>query len=84
MLIIDLPLLEETREVVDELLPTIQSIREGKKISLPVEKKARVVALLNHFEVKAMTPQLRRSLRDTVEGLSGEINLTQFGIVTER
>ena len=83
MLILDHPLLVETREVIDELLPAIKSIRRGSRVSLTDENKARVVALLNHFEVKAMTPQLKQSLRNTVKGLRAERPFTQFGVVAD-
>ena len=63
LLILDLPLRLELKSVIDELLPDIEALLEGKKVSLSVKQVASIETLLNNFKEKAASPQLKKAIK---------------------
>jgi len=80
LLIQDPSLTKETKEVIDELLPGIQSLLEGKKISLSEEKTDHLESLFKHFDKKTFNPQLKRAIKKVRRDLSEGILFKQLGI----
>lgn len=74
-------LTEETKEVIDELLPGIQSLLEGKKITLSEEKIEHIETLLKHFEKKALNLQLKNTIKRVRMDLMKGIIFNQFGVM---
>jgi len=83
-LIRDPSLTKETKEVIDELLPGIQSLLEGKKMSLSEEKTDHLELLFKHFDKKAFSPQLKRAIKKVRRDLSEGILFEQLGVTGKK
>lgn len=74
------PLIQEIKEMIDELLPEIQSILNGGKMTLSKRQLADIESFLTKFETKA-SPELKTAIRKVKKDLNrGEV-LKQLGII---
>jgi len=84
LLILNPSLTKGTKEVIDELLPGIQSLLEGKKMSLSRETRAHMEALLNRLEKRAVSRRLKKAIKKVRGDLrKGEI-FKQLGITSHK
>jgi len=79
LLLLDPSLTQETKSVIDELLPEIISLLNGGEITLSQEKIARIDSLISHLEAKA-TPQLSRALEKVKWDLRDRKLFTQLTV----
>ena len=83
-LLLQNPLLtDETKEIIDGLLPGIKTLLKGETTSLSEEQVARIELLFNHFEPKA-SPQLKKVIEKVIKDLREGILFKQFGITVHK
>ena len=71
---------QQTREVIDELLPGIRSLLADKRMSLSKEQLVDVELLIDEFESKA-APELRTVIRKVKKDINKGEMLKQLGII---
>ncbi len=69
----------QSRNVLRELLPTIQAVTDGQPAALTSEKLAAIEGLMDAFSAKA-TPRLQRTIQRLRSELSRGKLLSHFGI----
>ena len=84
LLIMDPSLTKETKEVIDELLPGIQSLLEGKKMILSRETKAHMEVLLNRLEKRAVSRRLKKALKKVRKDLRKGKIFKQFDSIDRK
>jgi len=74
------PLLrKEVRKLINELLPYVNSLQEGKKVSLSKGKIAHIDSVLKRFESKA-SPQLKKAIKKVRRDVRKGIVFKRFGM----
>jgi len=77
-------LMEETKVVIDELLPVVQSLLEGKKTRFSEEQVTYIESLFDHFEERAISPRLKIAIKKVRKDLREGILFKQFGITVNK
>jgi len=67
-------LTRETKDVIDELLPDIESLLNGEKVSLSDKQVTSIEMLCDHFKQKKASPQLQKAIKKVRTGIrKGEL-----------
>jgi hypothetical protein len=79
ILVLNPSLRKRTRNLLDDLLPAIESILQGYEVVLSERKLKKINRLLNAFARKA-SPELQALIEDVKAELQNEYTMMQFGI----